>query len=75
MRKNNNQIRIVASHPALPILIKEASGSPGNSFLGHLMMILRKWQKRFRHPYMSEAEPTLTEIRSIEARVRKALYP
>jgi hypothetical protein len=75
MRKNNNQIRSVASHPALPIKIKEASGSPGKSFLGYLVTILRKWQNRFRHPYMSEAEPTLTEIRSIEAQVRKKLYP
>ena len=72
MKNNPRHIRL-SRHPARSIKLPLDSG--GNPYWGHLAMMLKAWQQRLSHPYVSALDLTLAEIRSIEARVRKELYP
>jgi hypothetical protein len=76
MRKNKSRI---IDNPGAPIpSIKRAvtSGNSGESYLGGRMAAVRRGVlHQFRRPRESASDLTLAEIRSIEARVRKELYP
>ncbi len=76
MRKNKIQLKINADAPPLPIIRTDTSGNPSESYhWGHMAAVRREWLHQFRRPPKSAPDLTLTEILSIEARVRKELYP
>jgi hypothetical protein len=54
----------------------DTSGSPRESYRwSHMAAVRREWRQQFCHRYVEAPETALTEMKSIEARVRKALYP
>ena len=52
-----------------------ACGNLGESYWRHMATMLRVWQQELRRPKMSPLNLTKGERVSIEARVRKELYP
>ena len=75
MRKNQSQLKVIAA-PKLPIKRADASGNPNESHhWGDTAAVRQGWLHQFRRLRKSDPELTLTEIQSIEARVRKELYP
>jgi hypothetical protein len=76
MRKKKSQ---TIDNPGAPIpSIKRAvtTGNPRESYIGGRMAAVRRGVlDQFRRPRESASDLTLAEIRSIEARVRKELYP
>lgn len=76
MRKNRRQPGAIAGAPALPIKRTDTSGNPSESYnREHMADVRREWLHEFRRSRKRATELTLTEIRNIEARVRKELYP
>ena len=76
MRKNKDQPKFTVDAPALPIKRTDTSGNASESDpWGHMAAVRREWLHQFRHPRKSASDLTLIEIRSIEAQVRKELYP
>lgn len=71
MRRNNRQFRVVAGFPSESINVTDTSGNSSKSYhLGHFAALRREfWRPRV------DAEMTLAEIRAIESRVRRELYP
>lgn len=75
MRKNNSQLRFIDEAPTLPMKRSDTSGNPSESYnRGHMAAVQQEWLQ-FGRPRKSASDLTLTEIRNIEARVRKELYP
>lgn len=75
MRRNNRQYRVVADSPSESINLTDTSGNPSGSYhLGHFAALRREWLGEFWRPRV-DAEMTLAEIRAIESRVRRELYP
>jgi hypothetical protein len=76
MRKNKSQI---VDNPGAPVPSIKRAATPGNpveSYLaGRMAAVRRGVLHQFRRPRESASDLTLAEIRSIEARVRKELYP
>jgi hypothetical protein len=76
MRRNNSQLRVIASSPAPSTKLTDTSGNPSESYhWRHMAEVRREWQHEFWRPCVDAFELTLTEIRSIEMRVRRELYP
>jgi hypothetical protein len=72
MRKNKIQLKVSTDAPPLPIKRTDTSGSPGERYMAAVQW---EWLHQFRRLRKSAPDLTLTEIESIEARVRKELYP
>lgn len=76
MRKNNIQLKVIAGAPPLPIKRTDTSGIPSETYDGEQMAAVRwEWLRQFGRLRKSDPDLTLKEIQSIEARVRKELYP
>jgi hypothetical protein len=74
--REKNKLRGTASNPALPTRLTDLPVTPGESF--RLRKMVTAWRGRLHlvlHPYKKPQELTSTELASIEARVRKELYP
>lgn len=74
--REKSKLRRIGSNPALPTRLINLSVPPGKS-VGRQRM-KETWRERLHfilHPYKKGQELTLAEIASIEARVRKELYP
>lgn len=76
MRKANTQLRLIVNSPARSIHLTDTSGNPSESYHWRQMAAVRReWQHEFRRPNVDAFEVTLSEIMSIETRVRRELYP
>ena len=76
MRNSNSQLRLIAKSSIPPIRLTDTSGNPSESYhWGHMAAVRREWQHEYCRPYVNTFELTLSEIRSIETRVRRELYP
>ena len=76
MRKNKGQLKVIDDAPRLPIKRTDTSGNPSESYhWGHMAAVRREWLHQFGDLRNSASDLTVIEIRSIEARVRKELYP
>ncbi len=76
MRKSTGQLRVVVNNAPPSTQLTDTSGSPRESYRwSHMAAVRREWRQQFCHPYVETSSLTLTEMRTIEARVRKALYP
>jgi hypothetical protein len=76
MRRTNRQFRVVADFAAATTNLTDTSGNPSESYYwGHLADLRREWLHEFWRPRVEAFEMTLGEIRAIEARVRRELYP
>lgn len=76
MRKANTQLRLIVKSPVRAIHLTDTSGNPSESYHWRQMAAVRReWQQEFRRPYVDAFEVTLSEIMSIETRVRRELYP
>ena len=76
MRKSTSQLRVVVNNAPPSTQLTDTCGSPRESYRwNHMAAVRREWQQQFCRPYVEVSPPTLTEMRTIEARVRKALYP
>jgi hypothetical protein len=74
--REKSELRRFTSNPALPARLTEMSVAPGGSFrLRRMLEVWREWRHLVLHQYMKLQELTSAEIVSIEARVRKELYP
>lgn len=71
-----SQLGVAVSSPALSAQLTDTSGNPSESFYrGHMAAVRREWRQQFGHRAVATPETTVSEMRSIEARVRKSLYP
>ena len=70
MRKNKNHLRVIGGAPPLPI---KRTDTPDDSIESHQ----EERTAAVRWGWLRKGDPDLTlmEIRSIEAQVRKKLYP
>jgi len=76
MRKNESRLKVGAGAPTLPIKRTDTSGNSGEAYRrGPLAAVRREWLHQFGRLRKSAPDLTLAEIKSIEARVRKELYP
>ena len=76
MRRNNRQPRVVADFAAAATNLTDTTGNPSESYhWGHLAALRREWMNEFWRPRVDAFEMTLAEIRAIESRVRRELYP
>lgn len=76
MRKSNKQLRLIVSSPVPSTRLTDTSGNPSESYHWRQMAAVRReWQQEFWRPYVNAFELTLSEIMSIETRVRRELYP
>lgn len=76
MRKSNRQLRLIAKSSMPSTRLTDTSGNPSESYhWGHMAAVRREWRHEYCRPYVNALELTLSEIRSIETRVRRELYP
>ncbi len=76
MRKYNNQLKVVVNNDAPSTQLFEPITNPGESSRWNRWAVMRRaWLRKLFPRYVKASEMTLTEVRSLEARVRKALYP
>lgn len=76
MIRRTNQLNVVVSSLAVETRLTDTAGSPSESYdLRHMATVLREWQHEFWQPIIMPVDLTLAERVSIEARVRKELYP
>lgn len=76
LRKNNSHLRVIAGAPPLPIKRTDTPDDSSESHQeGRIAAVQRGWLRQFGRLRKSDPDLTLTEIRSIEAQVRKKLYP
>ncbi|HEX5733621.1 MAG TPA: hypothetical protein VF131_12370 [Blastocatellia bacterium] len=76
MRKNYSQLKVIAGAPTLPIKRTDTSGIPSETYHeGHKAAMQWEWLRQLGRLRKSDPDLTLKEIRNIEARVRKELYP
>jgi hypothetical protein len=76
MRISNSQLRLIAKSSIPPIRLTDTAGNPSESYhWRHMAAVRREWQHEYCQPYVNAFELTLSEIRSIETRVRRELYP
>jgi hypothetical protein len=76
MRRTNRKLRAIVSSPAANVNLTDTSGNPSESYhWGHLAALRHEWLHEFWRPGGDSSELTVAEIRSIETRVRKELYP
>jgi len=76
MRKSNTRLKLIFESPAPSTQLTDTSGNPSETYhWRHMATVRREWQHEFWRPYVSAFELTLSEILSIESRVRRELYP
>lgn len=76
MRKSNKQLRLIVSSPVPSTRLTDTAGNPSESYHWRQMAAVRReWQQEFWRPYVNASELTLSEIMTIETRVRRELYP
>ena len=75
MRKGTDLLRVVVNNAPPSTQLTDTAGKPRKSYRLSRMAAVRRGWRQFCHRYVEASSPTLTEMRSIEARVRKALYP
>jgi hypothetical protein len=76
MRRHSTNLRLIADSAVSSTMLTDTAGSPSESYhWSHMAAIRREWQHEFWHPHVDAFAMTLTEIRSIESRVRRELYP
>ena len=76
MRRTNSQLRLTVSNPAAYSKLTDTSGNPSESYHWRQMAAVRReWQHEFRTHDINPFELSVAEIRSIEMRVRRELYP
>lgn len=76
MRKSDGQPGIVVSSHARTLKFTDTSGNPSESyFWSHLAAVRRELKNQFCPRYVEVSEMKITEMRNIEAQVRKTLYP
>lgn len=76
MRRNNSQLRIITDSPVSSAILTDTSGNPSESYhAGHMAVVRQEWQQEFWLPSVNAFELPLSEIISIERRVRRELYP
>jgi hypothetical protein len=76
MRRSNRQLRLMTDDPVASTKLTDTAGNPSESYHWRQMAAVRReWQHEFWHPHVDSFEVTLAEIRSIETRVRRELYP
>lgn len=76
MRRNNRQLRAVVNSPAGPPKLTDTSGNPSESYHWRQMAAVRReWQHEFWRRDVNGFELSVAEIRTIEMRVRRELYP
>ena len=76
MRKNKSQLKAIVGAPPLPIKRTDTSALPSETYDGGQMADARwEWLRQFGRLRWSEPDLTSTELKNIEARVRKELYP
>ena len=79
MSRNNSQrsqLRIIARSAAPSTRLTDTSGNPSESYdWRHMAEVRREWQHEFWLPFVDTFELTVAEVRSIEMRVRRELYP
>ncbi|MBI3652178.1 MAG: hypothetical protein HY231_14250 [Acidobacteria bacterium] len=74
MKPKVSPIRQMSRNPSWPVKIRTAADETKKSgYWRDLTQGLRDWLQRFRHRHRRTTEPM--DIKSIEERVRKALYP
>ncbi|HSB09302.1 MAG TPA: hypothetical protein VLM38_07295 [Blastocatellia bacterium] len=76
MRKTISRLRLIAERPVTSTQLSDAAGNPSESYhWRHMAAVRREWQHEFWRPHVNTLELTLSEVMSIETRVRKELYP
>jgi len=76
MRRNNSQLRLMTDTPVASTKLTDTSGNPSESYHWRQMAAVRReWQHEFRTHDINPFELSVAEIRSIEMRVRRELYP
>ena len=77
MGRTNSQLRLaVSSNPAAYSKLTDTSGNPSESYhWSQMAAVRREWQHEFWRGDVNGFELSVAEIRSIEMRVRRELYP
>jgi hypothetical protein len=76
MIRNNSQLELIANGPAVSTSLTDTSGNPSESYhWSQMAAVRREWKHEFWRPYANAFELTISEVISIERRVRKELYP
>ena len=76
MIRNNSQPELIANSPAVSTSLTDTSGNPSESYhWSQMAAVRREWKHEFWLPYANAFELTISEVISIERRVRKELYP
>ena len=76
MRRNNRKLKLLAEAATESANLTDTSGNPSESYhWQHLASVRREMLYEYRHPHADSFEMTLTEMRRIEAQVRRELYP
>lgn len=76
MRRNNSQLRVIASSPAPTTKLTDTAGNPSESYhWRHMAEVRREWRHEFWRPSEDTFDLTLAEITRIETQVRRELYP
>jgi len=76
MRKSNSQLRLIVKSSMQSTQLTDTAGNPSESFhWRHMAAVRREWQHEFSLPYVNDVDFPLSEIVSIETRVRRELYP
>ena len=76
MRRNNRQLRVVDDRAVESTNMTDTSGNPSESYhWRHLAALSREWLHEFWRPKADKVDLTLAEIRTIESKVRRELYP
>ena len=76
MRKTNSQLRLIVDSPIPSDRLTDTSGNPSETYhWRHMAAVRREWQQEFSLPYVTDVDFPLSEIMSIETRVKRELYP
>jgi hypothetical protein len=76
MRKSNSQLRAFIDSPVPSTRLTDTVGNPSESYhWRHMAAVRREWLHEFWRPRVNASDLTLSEIMSIERRVRGELYP
>jgi hypothetical protein len=76
MKKSNRQLRLIVNSPMPSTRLTDTAGNPSESYYWrHMAAVRREWQHEFSLPYANDIDFPLSEILSIETRVRRELYP
>ena len=76
MRNSNRQLKLVVESSSAQVRLTDTGGNPSESYYWrHMAAVRREWQHEFSLPRVNASELNLSEIMSVERRVRMELYP